>query len=567
MYDGFPQNKTLSLCFSIFLIPLLFSFAYNLYASVFPLGTLPLADDGEHLHVAYLLGQGKRPFIDFMENHPMLFNHFLWQLHEIGGDISVRTWNIYSRIILLGHFLLCILSLTLWAAQIIRPRLQGRSWFIAVLLALCMTGFFHDFFYFNWHLRPDYISHAYTLLGSYLVYISFYSKRPRRFLWLLLGGMLIGFGNAILPKGVFLLLPMILVLISSWLLRLRDIKKDCLDKANILSASVAAISIAISFLLGMLLDCRLSNISPTNWLSGVVHLNSKKHIIYTVHETNPVTSVVNAFGLDFLSCILLLLWGIWQCGRINVLSSENRHGDIYLTWFLFFVIAIGLLLPSFSNGVTWPYTYIPSLFAVFLIYLLIVNRIGYLLSNDNILTIKWRVITLFVLVILFFSHILLPQLANAYIHFQSRHAEQKIINILAPDDYLPEVKMPKDLTYLSQFPHQAPIKAMHWEYHFFLVLDHGFWQDSYNLGLGPDPATWTSKFLDNPPDVLAFSNDQEILEYIVALSKCQNIANTLILNKIKEEYQRITNQGVSIYIKKIYVQRMLDSGWRVHYDK
>ena len=70
-------------------------FSYNLYTSFFPVSLDIIGDDAEYLHVAYLLGQNQKPFVDFMEHHPMLFSQYLWWLHEIAGVTSIATWDIY----------------------------------------------------------------------------------------------------------------------------------------------------------------------------------------------------------------------------------------------------------------------------------------------------------------------------------------------------------------------------------------------------------------------------------------------------------------------------------------
>lgn len=558
----FPK-KIWSFCFSFFLVLAVLAFLYTLHDSAFPISTLPIYDDAEHLHVAYLLGQGERPFIDFMENHPLLFNHFLWWLHESSGVTSVKAWNMLARVFMLGHFILCLFVLSLWASQLVTLRLQGRHWLKVVLLALCMTGFLHEFFFWIWQLRPDFFSHAYTLAGSYLVYLFFQYRRPGSWFWLIAGGAFIGAGNAILPKGIFLLLPMLLVLFSSWLLKLRNFREDCLNRTNIVAAAIVGVTVIVSFLSGMLLDCRLSDITPRQWISGVLLLNGKKHLIYTLNDMNPVTSVVHAFDLPFPLLVLLLLYGVWQCGRLNELTKTKQYGNIYIALFIFFVITINLLFPSFANGITWAYNFTPSLFAVFLIYLLILNKIGILLNwNDTYLPLKHQAIVYSTLTCLFFSQVLLPKTAEAFFCFQQRIAEQKFINVLALTDYLPESRMPKNLTYLSPFPMQAPIQAKRWGYHWFLVLDHGFWQDCYRLGLGPDPANYIEEFQKNPPDALAFDNDQQLQDYIVALKKCQGIEGSLILKEIHTHYTKMATQGLMLYIRNQHIPNLLNAGWR-----
>lgn len=538
--------------------------AYNFYANAFPVSMAPIGDDGEHLHVAYLLGQGERPFLDFMENHPMLFNHFLWWLHEASGVASVRAWNLWSRAFVYGHFILCLLIIGVWVSFLLSQRVRGIFWLAALLLSWSLVGFYQDHFFWIWQLRADFISYAYTLLGCFLVFMVWEREGIVCWLGAIGGGLLIGFGNAILPKGAVLVIAIILALISCWMLDLRELKEYLAVARKRAIFALAAASSVSGFLFGMLLDCWLSDIAVPQWITAVFKLNSKTHQVLTIGEHNPITSVIEAFGLGLPLFGILLGSGVWQMGRIKALSAARRGGEVYLFLAACWLIVINLLLPSYSHGVTWSYNFIPTLFAAAVIYLLIINRI-WLLWRDNTWSIpaQYAMLLKLALIVFLVSYALLPQTVNAFIQFSDRRGEEKLVNVIAADDYIPELVMPRDFVYLAMYPFQIPIKARHWGYYFMLVLDRDFWPHCHRLGLGPNPAGWLAAFKADPPDALVFYDQQQLLRYAVGLADCQGIAGDQFLRTVATEYTRIATRGVSFYVHNRYVTRMLDEGWYI----
>ncbi len=561
-------SKALLWCAAVLIGIVALCFSYNLYTSFFPTSLDIIADDAEYLHVAYLLGQNQRPFVDFMENHPMLFSHYLWWLHDITGVKSTVTWNAYARVTLLVHLVLCFLVIGLFSSKLVKNRPRGLLWITLLLLSWSATGLYEEYFRWIWQIRPDFISYAYTLLGCYLAYLYFCpfhnDQKNSSLLLLVLGGAFIGFGNAILPKGTLVLLAIALALVTSQLYRWKHGLSYLCNKRIVTSLFIFAGTIAISFVSGMLLDCYLSGIPPEKWIAGVLLLNTRKHTIYTAYEDNPITSITTAFSLSFLLLLALVIWGMWRLCRFRVENSEV-NGEGFIGLFCLFVITVNLLTPSYTNGATWSYNFIPSIFAAALVYVLLLIKVWRLWRQENgPRGHNYRRVVLFAVYVLFLVQIVLPQYTESAIRYQSRQVKHREINMLRADDFLQEEIMPPSLVYLAQFPNRMPVKARHWGYHFMLVLDMDFWRDCYRLGLGPNPEeVWGNGFGDYPPDALAFSSAHEILEFVLALRRCQAVDATWLFDEIKNNYVVAINKGVSLYVRRDKAAFLQERGWRI----
>ncbi|MFV9646292.1 MAG: hypothetical protein ACNYWU_10765, partial [Desulfobacterales bacterium] len=234
--------------------------------------------------------------------------------------------------------------------------------------------------------------------------------------------------------------------------------------------------------------------------------------------------------------------------------------------FAFFVIVINLLMPTYTNGATWSYNFIPSVFAAALIYVLLLLKVWRLLSSQD--AANWRGLRGIILVAgfaFFLVLTVLPQSIVSILHYQLRQVQQdKKIEAVTGDDRLREGTLPASFVYLAKFPWRVPVKARHWAYHFMLVNNKDFWKDCYRLGLGPDPQeTWGNGFGEHPPDALAFASTSELLEFVAALGYCQGIDGTWLFNEIKNNYVLMNTKGVSLYVRRDRVSYLKERGWRM----
>ena len=132
---------------------------------IFPVDYELGGDEAEHLHVAYLLGEGQRPYIDFIENHPTLFNHFLKWVKTYFNLKTVREWAFIARVTILFHIILVLFVFYLWVSKLIRKKPGRLFWLSVIFLSFSFIGYYNEQLAFMWQIRPDWISYSYSLIN------------------------------------------------------------------------------------------------------------------------------------------------------------------------------------------------------------------------------------------------------------------------------------------------------------------------------------------------------------------------------------------------------------------
>ena len=571
LHKDITRIKLFWLCGAVYLLVIALSISYNMYTSFFPISICLCHDEAEHLHVAYLLSEGQKPFVDFVENHPTLFNHYLRWLGDITGVTTTRDWAFYARTTIFAHFLVCLVVFCCWTSNLISHRPRGWPWIGLLVCAWGMVGLHSGWLYFMWQIRPDWICYAYTLLGCYLFYLHFRHRSGTgngnfyRSL-LVLGGILIGVGNAILPKGIIILVAFVFTLLTKHLIYGADIPREITLDSDVKDFGIFVLAGVFSFLGAMLFDCYLSRIGMDEWINAVFLLNQKKHIIYTSTETNAVTWLINIFSAGFPVMLGLAGWLIWELSRLRLERKNDGIGSLIL--FSLFTIITSLLMPSYTHGATWPYNYIPSLLAVAAIYLVLLLRVYHLcMASLSHNVSKLRIYSLAAIVTVVLVHMTM-QTVNAVRKYQLRKTCSMYVQMLAPSDYLPDQALPTSLVYLTRYPHTIPVMAHHWGYHFMLSEANNFWEDNYKLGLGPDPSeVWESGFGDSPPDAIAFQNSTEVIRFILELQYCQHLNAGWLIDAINRDYVRMQYKQYkypSIYVRRDNVAYFEGRGWQIN---
>ena len=570
-HKDITRIKLFWLCGAVYLLVIALSVSYNIYTSFFPISMGLHIDEAEHLHVAFLLSEGQKPFVDFIENHPTLFNHYLRWLGDITGVTTTRDWAFYARTTIFAHFLVCLVVFCCWTSNLISHRPRGWPWIGLLVCAWGMVGLHSGWLYFMWQIRPDWICYAYTLLGCYLFYLHFRHRsgtgngNSYRSL-LVLGGILIGVGNAILPKGIIILVAFVFTLLTKHLIYGADIPREITLDSDVKDFGIFVLAGVFSFLGAMLFDCYLSRIGMDEWINAVFLLNQKKHIIYTSTETNAVTWLINIFSVGLPVMLGLAGWLIWELSRIHLEKKNNGTDSLIL--FSLFTIITNLLMPSYTNGYTWPQYYIPSIFAVAVIYSVLLLRIYHLyMASFSHNVSKLRICVLIVIVGFVIIHTT-SQPVYSVREYQLRKTDSRNVQMFAPSDYLADEALPKSLVYLARFPGAMPVRAQHWGYHFMLSSDHNFWGDSYRLGLGPDPSeVWESGFGDQPPDAIVFQNSTEVIGFILELQYCQNLNADWLIDAINKDYVRMQYRQykhLNIYVRRNKVTCFEERGWQIN---
>lgn len=563
------QIKFISLCVLLYSLVLAVSFSYNIYTSFFPLSLGLTHDEAEHLHVAYLLSEGKRPYIDFIENHPTLFNHYLRWLGDVTKATSTRDWAFYARSTIFIHFLICIGVFCCWSSKIISKRPHNWLWISFLICAWAMMGLYNNYLHWIWQIRPDWICYAYTLLGCYLFYLHFVHRNDTgngnfHTSLLILGGILIGIGNAILPKGIVFLMAFVLTILTKNFINGFNISPEGIATRDIKNCGVFLLAGIFSFLIAMLFDCYLSQISPNKWISGVFLLNQKKHILFTSAENNPITSLTNMFSVSLVVVSCLAIWLVWEVSRLHF-GKKNGTGDIIV--FSLFIIIINLLLGSYTNGVTWAHYFMPSIFAVAAIYLILLLRVYHLWASLPYNFSRPHTYALSAIIAVVIIHTT-AQPVESLLRYQMRKTDSRETRMLTPTDYLVDEVLPKSLVYLTRYPQAMPIRAKHWGYYFMLSGDQDIWQDSYRLGLGPKPSEeWKPGFGRCFPDVIALSEPSEIISFVMELHHCQHVNAGWLIDVIRKNYVPMQHRAVSVYVRRDNVPFFRDRGWNIRRPK
>ncbi len=544
---------------------------YNIFTLFFPI-TIGLAhDEAEHLHVAYILSHGQKPFVDFVENHPTLFNHYLKWLNEIFDISSSRDLAIGARVTIFIHFVLCLIIFSLWISRLIKTRPTALNWIGMLLIPWIIIDLYHPHLYPMWQIRPDFICYAYTIWGCYLIYlwsVKHHNKTIRYpALMLVAGGILIGFGNAILPKGTVILVSMFLVLVTAKLIQSPKSYSFWPDSFKFKGFVIAGLCAFIAFTASMLFDCYLSHIDPAKWLSAVFILNTHKHIVFTQAEVNPVTSIVYISSVSFILTLFLIVWIIWEISNIRSLDNE-REGERYLWLFAIFIILINLISGTYSNGATFSHNFIPSIFAIVLIYLLLLLRVRQVWQKElNHKLLRPQLIGVSIVFAFAVTQILLDPV-ESILRYQHRKDDLKEVKMIASTDFLRDKLLPKSLVYFAPYIQYTPVKAQHWGYYFMLSDNQGFWQDCYQLGLGPNPQKiWGNGFGKNPPDALAFSDPAvdpvSVQRFISTIWNCQGLNANWITKEIEENYIPMRCRWLFLYVRYDKVPYLKALGWRI----
>ena len=171
-------------------------------------------DEVQHLHIAWLVDQGDRPYVDFADNHNHLFPTLLrWTLPA--GD-EPATPVARGRAFMAACTLLTLLLAGLLAGQWSRP-----STALLATVALAGSGFW---MVHGLTVRPDVPMTTLVVAG----WLLFAMGRRRRSLGLMVGaGLAWGIGTALLLKAALAVFPAGLLLVTD-LVRRREARREAL---------------------------------------------------------------------------------------------------------------------------------------------------------------------------------------------------------------------------------------------------------------------------------------------------------------------------------------------------
>jgi hypothetical protein len=272
------------------------------------------ADEPEHMHYAYLVGLGLRPYIDFFQNHLPLFWYLLSPIAVFSGFAAKILFTKVVQIIILS---LTLLSL----AQLLPKCRELSSWWLSITLLLMSP--FVDYL----DLRPEFIAIPFVAQVTALMLTR---KKPGMNLSLLLGilcGILVFFTPRVYPFILFIGLYMLLTsiplrikltfvsagLISTAIFLMAFDPKDMLFFSFTINRGVEELpfaklhynKIALSLFIGIMMLCtidQLINFRSRGWLPFSMNL-----VLCLLWSTEKAPYMVQSTLFIFISNVIYLL--------------------------------------------------------------------------------------------------------------------------------------------------------------------------------------------------------------------------------------------------------------------
>lgn len=562
--------------FAVWAVPLLFALVYAVFAQH---SVLLHHDEAEHLHVTFAIQRGERPYLDFIENHPLLPHVLLSRLSSGLGIDSASAMYALAKFIVLAHFLGCLLLAVSWLNVYRRSLDLQLSPLLTFPLVACLFGIWRfsgelsaDFSSL-WQVRPDWVCHFWTLVALLLAVEALHSGNPRRARWLSVGGGLcLGFATALMAKSVLLFVPAALALLltaARWTREAAGRTGRLLELLKL--AAFFGVAAAVMFWASVFGELVATGASLRDYWAANITLNSQKHLIQYAHDLTPANMLRGISGLSFGMAIVVTVLGF-------VLTGQAKRKGQWLRYGVFAFAGIQLLfsmcLPAFSNGLSWAHYFMPALLVLALAFVLMLDTLAATLFALRLLphwrgrrltlwVLRWAPAMCLVLAIVgqLMNHSLDAQLR--WRALQSHVQETQAFYGSGMSRGLPDLVLPDDLTYLTFLPERKPLRARAWGYYFMLVRDQHLWQDNHNLGLGPDPKTyWRELYASQPPDALLVHDVRDLREFIRIAGRMQEVDLVWLDEAARRDYTCMTRPGAALQVRHALVERFMGLGFK-----
>lgn len=530
-------------------------------------------DEAEHLHVIFAMERGEVPYRDFIENHPVLAHIALLRLKNGLGLQEVVDVYLWARAIVALHFLGCV-ALLIWSVALFveRDRSLVRS-ACSVAIALTLLGIWNETsqWYWGlgilWQLRPDWV---YTFYGSLSVLLHarwLVRKHAGGWLSLVVAGVAGGVATSILAKSIYLFLPYAATLMFTgieWLRRDGRSARTPLMRMVVPNALFLAFGIlTFAGLVG--LELELSGATLQEYWRANFVLNSAKHMPLAAEDFNAANVMRELLGVNLPGAFGIAAFAYFRLlGR----GCRNALTEYAVISFCVFTMVINAMLPAFSNGVTWPHYFIPTILAAVILFadfLRCVLRWSHSRPSVPIPAVAGPLVTLIFAAML----LLLAERLNAAMdRIESvRHREKftQAVNGsgVSRQSFRPDRILPADLSYLVFEPQSKPANARAWGYYFMLSPDHHFWIDNHRLGLGPEPGThWRRQFSESAPDVIVLRDYEDFLRRRFVLSAQQSIGIDWLWQIVERDYACMVRTPMQVHVSHRLATRFELAGWR-----
>lgn len=533
-------------------------------------------DEAEHLHVVFALHRGERPYLDFIENHPV-FLHALLSL--FADQLPSRTIDlaILLKFIIALH---CIGAITL-TCDAARPLLNIQSRLRHILVSLVGLSLFGVWSapiqtYPLWTLRPDWVCYFYAVLCIWL-YQEALKRRlldnlsEKHFVLLMaLSGLSGGLATAILAKSAYILIPCV-VAVTGLLLSTPWAKLRALGIQHWRALLGGHSSLLLVFVLATFaciwLELTISGTSFDAYYRANFAFNASKHIPYSSAESNPATMLVNISGLSFTGVVVL--------GLLVYLSLRRwqLHPDVRAEGIMLFCLAtiiLNAVLPSFSNGLTWAHYFIPSFLVLTILFAWALTQMARFMvqvgTSDVIRRLPKRLHELMLVLLVMQALFVAGNLAvESLARFRALENVRDLYQIGNGDrsmEYLPDRYLPQDLVYLTILPQSKPVRARAWSYYFMLFPDNSAFTSMQDLGLAPPLVPyWKKLFRETPPDAILMQSEDEVRTRTLITQIAGNGDLSWLWRTIEPAYSCRSRQSIALFVRNDLLHRFAEPEW------
>lgn len=556
--------------------PLLFALIYGVFAQH---SVLLHHDEAEHLHVTFAIQRGERPYVDFIENHPLLPHVLLSGLSRGLGVDSAGAMYALAKLVVLAHFLGCLVLVFSWLNVYRRSLDLQLSPLLTFPLVACLLGVWRSGgelgadFGSLWQVRPDWVCHFWTLVALLTAIEALHCDRPWRARLLSVGGGLcLGFATALMAKSVLLFVPAALALVLTAVRWVRASPGRISQLLEILKLAVwFAVAAAAMFWACVFGELVATGASLRDYWAANIALNSQKHLIQFAQDLSPANMLRGISGLSFSAAIAVTVLGF-------VLTGQAKRKGLWLRYGVFAFAGVQLLfsmcLPAFSNGLSWPHYFMPALLTMLLAFVLALDALAAPLFAARVLprwtggrlvtwALRWAPALCLTLAVV---GLLMNRSLDARLRWdalQSHVQQSQAFYGSGMSRGLPDLLLPDDLTYLTFMPERKPVRARAWGYYFMLVRDKHLWQDNHDLGLGPAPKTyWRALYASQPPDALLVRDVRDLREFVRIASRMQEVDLVWLDDAARRDYTCMMRPGAALQVRHALVERFMGLGFK-----
>ncbi|MCX7168287.1 MAG: hypothetical protein NTV11_18710, partial [Rhodocyclales bacterium] len=332
---------------------------FRLYAIWACVGLRLNHDAAEHMHVAFALERGERPYLDFIENHPMLFDLGILVLKRAFPQDTVLGLYMLVRLSVLLACAGCIFYVYRLCADYCRQ--EGSPFHAAslLLLAFIPLGILPEAHSYLWDARPDWFCYLLSLAcihAHYRVHSRSTADWVRGdYLALGLAGVAGGLATAVLGKSLYIFVPYALV---ASLIFAQRVRASPMDLRRLLIANVLFAGIGIlAFCLAVAGDIYTTGATLDAYYKASFVINRAPHLVGSLVAT-PASQLVAMAAIGSWPLLAVAL----AAGALLLRALRHRrYFQFHTLLFAFLLIDFNILLLASTNRAYWFHNFAPSL--------------------------------------------------------------------------------------------------------------------------------------------------------------------------------------------------------------